>query len=109
MIDWDTIPKNYMEAVSLLAEWHGGEGGADTICSWDDAQQKTVRFVEIGPDFGDQESIRYIRMGASHELSFSSEAILLSSADWHSVEVGEKLLPDGWDTHALRKVWPYDA
>jgi hypothetical protein len=112
MIDMNSTPTNYREAVDLLAAWQKSDdvnaSEPDvTVLSLDDPEEKVVRFVEVSRDFGDlreSEHPRPVAMGASDDFPFRSELVLLSKSDWERVRDGKLPLPDGWDTRLLRLI-----
>jgi len=106
MINLNEIPRTYKEGIDLLAAWHGGVNNTTSIYSLDDNSEHVIRFVEISPDFSDQDELRPLRMGASHDFPYSSEVLLVSETDWQYVQNGRKTLPSGWDRNALRRIWP---
>jgi hypothetical protein len=102
MIDLDAIPSTYDEAVRPLAAWHQEDGIA--IYYLPDVDKATVRLVEVSAEFGDDDNLRPVSMGASSKFPFRSSVLLVSNADWKRVNSGENSLPDGWDLSDLIKL-----
>ena len=107
MIDLNRIPTTYADAVNLLVAWHSNES-ADPVSIYllPDPDERTVRFVEVGDDFGDDLLARPITMGASRDFPFPTSIMLLSKKDWDLVKAGGKALPEGWDLRELRPIAP---
>jgi hypothetical protein len=105
MIDLDTIPKTYDEAVESLAAWHYDDKSDMEVFVMADPDRKTVCLVEVSDDVGDDDNPRPIRMGTSADFPFSSSILLLSVSDWERINAGQLSLPEGWILERLRKLY----
>ena len=107
MLDLNQKPHTYDEAVDLLAAWQGGDTPESiSIYLLRDPEMKTVQFVEVSWEFGDDDKLRPVTMGSSSDFPFRSSILLISQSDWERVQKSEKALPEGWDLGKLELVWP---
>jgi hypothetical protein len=104
MTGLNRVPRSYNDAVDLLVEWHRDEG--IKIYNMPDPNQQTVQLIEVSNSFGDDDPIRPLAMGPSHDFPFPTSVILISEHDWHLIENGAQYLPTGWMLDKLEKVWP---
>ncbi len=105
MLDLETVPRRYEDAVVLLAGWHRDREDANfTAYSFPDPDGLVVRLVEVSNQFPAADAVRPIHFGRSAEFPFLSAVALLSVQDWAKVRSGFLPLPAGWTLESARQI-----
>jgi hypothetical protein len=109
MLNMESIPRNYEEAVSLLSSWHAESDDPTLIIyALPDSNQEVVTLVEISSKFPATGEIRPIGMGKSADFPYRSQVALTTPEEWQNVKNGRISLPSNWSLEKLVKVWPHD-
>ena len=104
-IDLQHIPHTYEDAIRTLAAWHGEDQYPPvTIYSYDDPEGKTVRLLEVSEGFPVSGEAWPIAFGASDDLPFRSEVIIVAPEDLERIDKGEIAMPADWRGQR-RTVW----
>ena len=105
----EQIPKEYDEAVHVLARWHGEGGAQDLIVfAFPDPDEQVVRLLHVSATFPDVGGVRVYKLGRSEEFPFKSAIAFALPKYWDRIRLGVNLLPPGWDHKAAERVWPND-
>lgn len=96
----------YADGIRLLAQWHGEDQDPPvTIFSYDDPEGMVVRLLEVSEGFPVSGEAWPIAFGASQDLPFRSEVIIVAPEDLAEIEAGRIAMPASWGGQR-RRVWP---
>ena len=109
MSDVSDVPKNYQQAVEVLAQWHAaGEDAPQAIYHFDDPDRQEIRLIEVSETVPASGQVQVLPIGSSKEFPFSSAVALVTPDEWEQLEAGELSLPEKWDWEKRRQVYPHE-
>jgi len=115
----DAVPKNYEEAVRVLAAAHAAGPDQVDIYFLPDPQQRVVRLIEVSEAFpeggverpappnGSERVVPVFPMGPARDFPFGSEIVQITPAEWEELRRGRLKLNRDWGNLDLAQKVPH--